>query len=113
MNAKQLVQSLGFFWLAATGLMLSTEARVWHYQDFAAPFFGVLLYLIGRNWQRFARHQHPWRLITVIGALSLLSGAFFTAILNTELHRISLISLIAGGLIALVLGIRLRHYEAG
>ena len=108
MTAQQLVQTLGFFWLASTGLLLSTEPRTWSYQDFAAPLFGVLLYLVGRNWMRWQSPILPWRLITGIGALSLLHAALFAVIIEEGISTISMTSLLAGGLLSLGLGLKIR-----
>lgn len=108
MTAQQLVQTLGFFWLASTGLLLSAELRVWSYQDFAAPFFGVLLYLVGRNWTRWRAPILPWRLITGIGGLSLLHAALFAWTLGDRISTVSMSSLLVGGLLSLGLGLKIR-----
>ena len=108
MTPSQSVQTLGFFWLAATGLLLSTEPRTWTYQDFAAPLFGVLLYLVGRNWNRWTGFMKPWKLIVGIGSLSLAHAVLFFVILRDPSSMITLYSLILGGCISLGIGIRLR-----
>ena len=108
MTPRQSVQTLGFFWLAATGLLLSTEPRSWDYQDFAAPLFGVLLYLVGRNWHRCTGFMEPWRLIVGIGSLSLTHAMVFLVTLRDAVSMVTLTSLILGGVISLGIGLRLR-----
>ena len=70
MTAAQIVQSMGFFWLAATGLLLSVEMRHWDYPDFVGPVCGVAIYLIGRNCSKLEAPLEPWKLMMAISAVA-------------------------------------------
>ena len=108
MNTAQIVQTFGFFWLAATGLLLSAETRSWGYPDFVGPLCGVTLYLTGRNWEKVKPAVEPWCLIISISALALLHANLFFFVFGSEISRVSLASLLIGGTIAGGLGLKLR-----
>lgn len=108
MSTPQIVQSLGFFWLAATGLLLSTESRAWDLHDFIGPVCGVLVYLVGRHWQRLHSPLHPWRVIMGIGILALLHLAWVISLTAYQPSPITLISLGFGGVVSIAFGFKLR-----
>ena len=108
MTAAQIVQSMGFFWLAATGLLLSVEMRHWDYPDFVGPVCGVAIYLIGRNWSKLEAPLEPWKLIMAISAVALLHANMFAFVFQYEISHISLASLLVGGTISGGLGLKLR-----
>lgn len=109
MTTGQLIQSLGFFWLAATALLLSTEEHLWTYLDFAAPAYGVMTYLVGRNWKRWPTIDLGRHLLIGIGGVSLLSALVCSTLPVVTVHSISTGSLIAGGIMNVSLGIRARQ----
>ena len=108
MSTAQIVQSMGFFWLAATGLLLSTEMRNWDYPDFVGPICGVTIYLIGRNWPKLEAPLEPWKLMMAISAIALLHANMFSFLFEYEISQISLASLLIGGTISGGIGLKLR-----
>ena len=108
MSTAQIIQTLGFFWLAATGLLLSVEIRNWNYPDFVGPLCGVAVYLIGRNWKLLKAPLEPWKLILVISAIALLHANLFAFAFEVDVSHISLASLLVGGTIAGGMGLKLR-----
>ena len=111
MTAAQIVQSMGFFWLAATGLLLSSEMRHWDYADFVGPVCGVATYLIGRNWPKLEAPLEPWKLMMAISAIALFHANLFAFVFEYEISLISLASLLVGGTVSGGMGLKLRHRQ--
>ena len=71
MSTAQIIQTLGFFWLAATGLLLRRRNTKLELSRLRGSSMWVAVYLIGRNWKLLKAPLEPWKLILVISAIAL------------------------------------------
>lgn len=109
MTFPQTLQTLGFFWLAATGLFLSIERIRWGGADFIAPGCALGIYLVGRSHLRWYVNYEPSRIILTIGAVAVGCAAFLGNDGGPNAANTSVISLILGGSVLLVIGSKLRR----